>query len=123
MNYPSVTESHLVKKLTQLPQGTICRHWVIRDDNGQHYHGIVSLSSGPVVIELKWKPTAAGPEQLIGLYQLNLPELLAADLVRFEDESFPGDRIRLRFVRGAGGVISIQSRADRPALNIGVAKL
>jgi hypothetical protein len=92
---------------------------VIRDDNNQHHHGVVSLSETPLFIELAWKRSADAPEQLIGRYRLRLPELLAGDFVRFEREKERGDRIRLRFFRGAGGVVFIQSRADRPALPIG----
>jgi hypothetical protein len=96
---------------------------VIRDDNRQHYHGVVSLAESPFEIELRWKPTSDGAEQLVGLYRLRLPELLAADFVRFEREGIPGDGVRLRFHRGDQGVVSIQSRADRPGLPIGSVKL
>ena len=91
----------------------------MRDDNQQHYHGIVRLSSSPVVVELRWKPNADATERPVGTYRLHLPELLAGDFVRFEREDEPGDAVRLRFYRGAGGVVYIQSRADRPRLAVG----
>jgi len=105
------------------PAGAKVAHWVIRDDNQQHYHGIVSLADSPFLIELRWKPTSTGAEQLVGLYRLRLPELLAADFVRFEREGAAGDSVRLRFYRGEEGVVFIQSRTDRPGLPIGSVKL
>jgi hypothetical protein len=121
--YPLSTESHLVERLDALAQGVGRLRWVIRDDNRQHHHGIVKLSSSPLFIELSWKPNHGGPEQLVGLYRLNLPELLARNLVRFEKENEVGDEIRLRFYRGDEGIVYIQARGDRPSLPIGSVKL
>jgi hypothetical protein len=113
----------VVDRLESFPPGAKVRHWVIRDDNNQHYHGVVPLSETPLFVDLRWKPAANGPEQHVGNYRLRLPELLAGDFARFEREGEKGDGIRLRFVRGAGGAISIQSKSDRPALGIGRVKL
>lgn len=70
-------------------------------------------------LELHWKESDGASEQLVGRYRLHLPELLAADYVRFEREGQEGSDLRLRVFRGAGGVIYVQIRADRPALPIG----
>ena len=112
-------DDHLVKRLEQFPPGITPRRWVLRDDNQQHYHGVVRLSEGPCYIELHWKPDKGGSEQLVGLYRLNLSELLAADHVRFEREMEKGDDVRVRFHRGAGGAIYLQSSSDRPKLLVG----
>lgn len=106
-------------RLETFPAAVKVAHWTLRDDNNQHYHGVVSLSESPFFIELKWKPTADGAEQLVGRYWLRLPELLAANFIRFEREGEAGDAVRLRFFRGAGGAVFIQSRSDRPGLQIG----
>jgi hypothetical protein len=95
----------------------------MRDDNHQHYHIVVSLSETPMFIDLRWKPTRDGAEQLVGRYRLRLPELLAGDFVRFEREKQPGDGVRLRFFRDSAGSVLIQSRKDRPRLKIGQVKL
>jgi hypothetical protein len=121
--YPPAAESHLVERIDRFPDGAKPLRWVIRDDNHQHHHGVVRLSSSPIFIELKWKPSQGGDEQLVGLYRLSLPELLARDFVRFERENENGDAIRLRFYRGAEGIVYIQSRGDRPSLPIGVVNL
>lgn len=110
---------HLAEALESFPPNAYPRQWVLRDDNRQHYHGVVRLSQSPLYVELRWKPSINGPEQLVGRYHLHLAELLAANYVRFECEGEPGDEIRLRFFRGSGGVILIQTRAARPGLPIG----
>lgn len=122
-SYPLSTTSRFVERVQSFPSGAKIAHWVIRDDNQQHYHGVVSLADSPLMIELRWKPTSDGAEQLVGFYQLRLPELLAGDFVRFEREGTAGDSIRLRFYRGSAGVVFIQSRADRPSLPIGRVRL
>lgn len=58
------------------------------------------------MIELCWKPIAMGQEQVVGCFRLHLAELLAADLIRFEREQERGDQVRVRFYRGAGGVVA-----------------
>lgn len=122
-SYPAATSAGFVERVKSFPPGAKVARWVIRDDNQQHYHGVVSLADSPFLIELRWKPASDGAEQLVGFYRLRLPELLAGDFVRFEREGTAGDSIRLRFYRGAGGVVFVQSRADRPGLAIGSIKL
>jgi hypothetical protein len=92
---------------------------VLRDDNQQHYHGVVRLSENPLYVELYWKPSTRGREQRVGTYRLDLSGLLANEYVRYEQERAPGDEVRLRFYRGDRGVVYIQSHADQPALAIG----
>ena len=122
-SFPGSTSANFVQRVKSFPPGAKVARWVIRDDNQQHYHGVVSLADSPFLIELRWKPESDGAEQLVGCYRLRLPELLAGDFVRFEREGTAGDSIRLRFYRGAGGVVFVQSRADRPGLAIGSIKL
>jgi hypothetical protein len=117
--FPPPDARHLVERLSEIPSTTRPRRWVLRDDNQQHYHGVVRLSDSPVLIELRWKSSASAPEQPVGCFALHLPELLAADLVRFEREEVAGDEVRVRFHRGSGGVVYIQTRSDRPSLPIG----
>lgn len=122
-SYPAKAAAHLVVRLESFPPKARPRRWVLRDDNGQHYHGVVRLSESPIYLELRSKPTEAGEEQLVGRYRLHLAELLAADHVRFEREDEAGDDVRLRFYRGAGGVVLVQSRADREGLPIGQVRM
>ena len=121
--YPTPEVAHLVERLAAFPAGVRPRRWVLRDDNQQHYHGVVRLSDTPIYIEVWWKASASEPEQVVGRYRLHLAELLAADHIRFERENEVGDDVRLRFYRGAGGVVYLQSRGDRPGLPIGLVDL
>jgi hypothetical protein len=121
--FPAPSARHLVERLRERPPGAACRRWVLRDDNERQHHGIVRLDETPLCIELHWKADARAREQLVGVYRLHLPELLAADHVRYEKEGSPGGDVRLRFVRGDRGVVLIQSRADRPGLAVGTVDL
>lgn len=117
--FPSHDVLHLAERLDSFSPNVRPHRWVLRDDNRQHVHGVIRLSEGPVYIELRWKSSVNGPEQLVGRYRLHLAELLAADHVRFEREGEAGDKVRLRFFRGEGGVVLIETRANRPGLPVG----
>lgn len=122
-NYPAPDAAHLVERIEVFPPRVRPRRWVLRDDNAQHYHGVVRLGPRALYLELHWKAASDSDEQLVGRYRLHLPELLAADYVRFERENEKGSEVRLRVYRGAGGVIFIQTRNDRPGLPIGQVRL
>ena len=51
-----------VERVESFPPGVKVARWVIRDDNNQHHHGVVSLSKTPLYIELRWKPSRDGAE-------------------------------------------------------------
>lgn len=117
--FPLDVSRALVQRVEAVPQGAVHRRWVIRDDNQQHHQGIVRLSEHPLYVELLWKPNARGREQQVGTYRLDLAALLAGGYIRYEPADTPGDTVRLRFVRGERGVVSIQSGSDGPALAVG----
>ena len=117
--FPLDVSRALAQRVEAAPAGAVHRRWVIRDDNQQHYHGIVRLSENPLYVELLWKPAVRGREQEVGIYRLDLGALLTAGYIRYEPDGVPGDTVRLRFVRGERGVVSIQSRTDGPALAVG----
>jgi uncharacterized protein YndB with AHSA1/START domain len=121
--YPLNASRSLAERVDHVPEGAARRRWVLRDDNQQHYHGIVRLSESPLFVELLWKSSSRGREQEVGRYRLDLAELLAQGFVRHERESASGDEVRLRFYRGDRGVVFIQSHADGPALAIGTVDL
>jgi hypothetical protein len=121
--YPLSTASSLVERIESVPDGAASRRWVLRDDNQQHYHNRISLADDPTYLELVWKPSVRGREQVVGVYRLHLAQLLAGGYVRREDDSIPAEEIRLRFVRGHRGVVSIQARLDQPALPVGMVDL
>jgi hypothetical protein len=120
-SYPLDSTRSFVERLDTAPVGAQVRRWVLRDDNQQHYHGVVTLQEDPAYVELYWKTSARGREQLVGLFRLHLAHLLEGDYVRLEREEDPASgELRLRFYRGDRGVVYIQVRNDRPALPVGV---
>ena len=121
--FPLDVSRALAQRVEGVPAGAVHRRWVIRDDNQQHYQGIVRLSESPLYLELLWKANARGREQQVGNYRLDLAALLARDYIRYEPDGAPGDTVRLRVVRGERGVVSIQCRSDGPALAIGTVDL
>jgi hypothetical protein len=118
--FPLRSGQSLVQRLDHAPPGADVRRWVLRDDNDQHYHGVVPLTTDPIVLELRWKPNARGREQVVGLYRLHLAALLAAGYIRREGDDVNGTQVRLRFHRGERGVVSIQINQSEPALPIGM---
>jgi hypothetical protein len=118
-SFPLRSTAALVERVDSAPLGAKVRRWVMRDDNQQHYHGVVSLDEDPAYVELLWKPTARGREQPVGLFRLDLARLLEQEYVRRERDD-DSNEIRLRFHRGERSVVSIQVRDDGPALAIGV---
>jgi hypothetical protein len=117
--YPSSTHSHLVERLSAAPVGSRPRRWILRDDNHQHYHGVVRLAENLLLLELRWKPQAKGSEQLVGVYRLNLKNLLAENYIRSENT----EEVRVRFFRGSAGTVYLQVRSTAPELPIGRVKL
>lgn len=117
--FPLRSAMPFVQRVDSAPAGARVRRWVIRDDNQQHHHGAVPLEEEPAYVELLWKGTARGREQLVGVFRLDLARLLKDGYVRRErdDES---NEIRLRFHRGDRSVVYIQAQVDGPALPIGV---
>lgn len=115
MMEPGTTDSHLIRR----PHGVRVRTWTFRDDNQQHYHGVVSAAESPLFLRLLWRATISSPAHEVGVFWLDLRALLAEDFVRPEVADGGDDRIRLRFVRGADRRIYIQWRAEQPALAIG----
>lgn len=121
--FPLDASRALAQRVDAVPAGAVHRRWVIRDDNQQHYQGIVRLSESPLYLDLLWKTNARGREQQVGTYRLDLAALLARGYIRYEPDGVPGDTVRLRVVRGERGVVSIQSHSDGPALAIGTVDL
>lgn len=115
--FPLESVATLVERIDKPPSGVRVRRWVLRDDN--EHLGVLPLDEDPAYAELYWKANPRGHEQLVGTFRLHLAALLAADYVRLDREEMV-DGIRLRFHRGARGVIYIQERAGGPTLPIGV---
>ena len=121
-SFPYPSFHHLARRVSQAPRGATVHRWVLRDDNHQHHHGILSQRDGPVYVELYWKADARDRAQRVGLFELDLHALLAEGYVRSEEDTHSG-HVWLRFHRGERGVVEIQARADGPSLPVGTVDL
>jgi hypothetical protein len=101
------------QRLHELADGSVARTWTIRDDNSQHYHGVVRLQESPLLLRLLWKASADAPQQEVGVYRLELDSLLAGGYIRREGAS---DEVRLRFMRGDDDLIYIETKSGAPRL-------
>jgi hypothetical protein len=120
---PDIDVAHLVERVGAVPAGERIRTWTLRDDNQQHYHGVVSVRESPLLLRLRWRHSAASPIHDVGIFRLHLRALLAEDYIRPEEADGDDDWLRVRFVRAADYRIYIQWRGDMPALPIGVSPL
>lgn len=118
---PSADAAHLAERVRSLPPGARIRTWTLRDDNRQHYHGVVAATESPLWLRLFWRHSASSPVRAVGLFRLDLHALLAEDFIRPEQADGDDDRLRVRFVRAGDRRIYIQWRGDSPALPIGIA--
>jgi hypothetical protein len=118
-SFPVPSAREFVERVDDFPPGVHARRWVLRDDNQQHYHGVIPLSEDPAFVELHWKPDSRSREQLVGRFRLHLGALVTAGYARREGEGAAAKEVRLRFYRGDRGVVFIQARKDAPALPVG----
>lgn len=119
-SFPLRTSHALVERLEALPCDAIVHHWVLRDDNQQHYHGRIPFREDPLVVELRWKADSRSQEQVVGIFRLHLAALLEGGYIRREATPSSGDDVRVRFHRGERGVVSLQVNAGSPALPVGL---
>jgi hypothetical protein len=121
-SFPLDSARQFAERVAEVPGGARSRRCVLRDDSQQHAHAVVPLSDDPVLIQLFWKASTRGREQLVGLFRLHLAHLLSDGYVRYEGTS-SATEVRLRFRRGDRGVIYIQAQDEGPALAIGTVDL
>lgn len=93
------------------------RNWMMNDANDRHVHSAVRLTESPLSLRLLWKARPGGAEVTLGCFRLHLLRLLEHDYVRHE-RAADAAQIRLRFVRGDDGVVSIQYNDDAPSLPV-----
>lgn len=99
--------------------GEIHRDWTGNDEKGKrsHHDRNVSLNEGLLRLRLSWKESSDAPVHFIGVFELDLRKLLAANYICISSES--QDKVRLRFYHGLDDVIYIQVNNDGPGLPIG----
>jgi hypothetical protein len=86
-----------------------------RDDNQSHHHGKVSVNETPLYLNLSWRRTAADPPKRVGIFRLDLAQLLMAGYIRYDPADSFGPHVRLRLVR-ADGRFYVQVNEKGPRL-------
>lgn len=114
--YPPKNLSHLVKRVDNFEKG-IQRDWTGNDDSARNHHGVVTLNESPLKLRLSWKKSAKDSAKLVGVFEINLRELLKGGYVRSEPNT--ENAIRLRFYHGSDDVIYVQVKRNEPSLPIG----
>ena len=98
------------------PCGARIRRWTLRDDNSSHHHGLVRLSESPLYVDLSWRRTATDPPQRVGIFRLNLPDLLRGGYIRLDPSDSLGTDARLRIVRADHGKFYVQANQHGPRI-------
>jgi hypothetical protein len=91
------------------------RIWCGNDNSARQHHGVVALNESPLVLELSWRASKLAAAKYVCCVQLDLPRLVAAGLVRYENS----ERIRLRFYHDHDGNVYIQTKLGEPRYLVG----
>jgi hypothetical protein len=110
-------QSELVRQVESAPAGVKPLQLTLRDDNAQHYHRRVRLIKSPVYIKLAWRANAKSQVHSLGLFRLDLRQLLSAGYIR-PDGAHGDDEVRVRFYRANNGMIYLQTKQGAPALAV-----
>ncbi len=114
---PRASRSELARLVQDPEPGSIQRDWTGNDKSARNHNGIVDLRESPLRLRLSWKRNPDDQAKFIGVFDLDLPRLLAANYIRVE-----GNRpsaVRLRFWHGYDDVIYIQVNSQTRGLPLG----
>ena len=102
-------------RVSSIPSDVSLRRWTLRDDNHCHHHGVVRLSESPLYLDLFWRSTKGSVVHPVGLFKLDLHDLLAGSYIRHDRFGTDNNTLRLRIVRDTGGNFFIQIRQGEPS--------
>jgi hypothetical protein len=101
------------------------RHWNATDETGgptkeggRTWHEFIPRKESPMDVALTWRTEKNAPPSSIGVYRLDLEELLKAGYIR-ADKSDGRDGFRIMFVYARNGCIYLQRDPDSPRLVVG----
>ena len=92
------------------------RDWTLNDRVHRNVFGRVRKNESPLRLRLFWKPDDLSPSQLVGIYELNLLELIKSGYVR--DYNNSAGEVLLRFQRD-NKLIQIAINRQSKAITIG----
>ncbi|HLO96962.1 MAG TPA: hypothetical protein VK171_00090 [Fimbriimonas sp.] len=90
------------------------RAWTLRRDNSGHHHGVVDLSESPLLLHLSWRANDMTPPEYVGVFTLDLNQLLRDKFIRHEPVGSKGSSVRLRVVMDDAGDFYVQARSSGP---------
>ena len=120
MNQAEPTEQSIMGKKhspetsNKIPAGATSPCWTLNAGNGDDHHGLVSLSKSPLYLDLNWCKSAADVSRHVGIFRLDLQELLEGDYIQHPPTKPKGDQVRLRIVRSATGEFFVQKNNSGP---------
>jgi hypothetical protein len=115
--YPPPNMRHLVQRVEGAGADRFSRDWTGNDTSARQHHSIVSLSEGRLRLRLSWKKSRDDSPRVVGVFDLQLQQLLDKQFVRVEKGV--ENAIRLRFYHDPDGMIYIQVNRKGPKLPIG----
>jgi hypothetical protein len=116
-SYPPASMSDLVRRVPNEGASNIHRDWTGNDESARNHHGKVPLSESPLRLRLSWKKGPKDSARLVGIFDLDLKQLLKAGYIRYEPMS--ENEVRLRFYHGWDNVVYIQANSKEQELAIG----
>ena len=90
------------------------RKWTLRANNRNQHHGVVSLSESPLCLELSWRPSSTDPVSLVGVFKLDLNNLLKSGYIRHDPVGSNGSKVRLRIARDNSDQFYVQANNGGP---------
>lgn len=116
-SYPPASMSHLVRRVPNEGASNIRRDWTGNDESDRNHNGKVPLSESPLRLRLSWKKGPKDSARLVGIFDLDLKQLVKAGYIRYEPKS--EDEVRLRFYHDWDNVVNIQVNSKEQGLPIG----
>lgn len=116
-SYPTADMHQLVRRIADEVASDIRRDWTGNDESARNHHGKVPLTESPLRLRLSWKKGPTDSAHLIGIFDLDLKQLLKAGYIRYEPKS--QSEVRLRFYHHWDNVIYIQVNSKGKGLPIG----
>jgi len=112
---------HVLCEIVQdIPPGAAERHWTLhtyyRCPGGSHWHAKVKLSESPLYLELHRRLNRFGSLRRIGIFRLDLNELLRDGFIQSEKSNKKSPCVRLRIFRADDGIFYVQTKQSGPKL-------
>ncbi|MEA3470556.1 MAG: hypothetical protein U9R24_02445 [Thermodesulfobacteriota bacterium] len=114
-HYPLSQFRHLASRIDQESFLYKYRRWTGNDDFEHHYHIAIPITQKILYLNLSWKRNSSSNAQFIGIFRLDMENLLSEGYIRKDG----GDKVRLRICHGNDNILYIQTRSGKPALAIG----